>query len=317
VVTNAHVASGARFTGRLKVRFSDGTERPARLLAYDPHHDLAVARIEGEVPVPPLPLGDSDAVKVGQTVLAFGSPFGLDGTLTQGIVSARRDLAAIGSGQVRGVIQTDAPINPGNSGGPLVNARGEVVGVNTAILSRGGGSNGIGFAVPVGYVRELLAEVKREQARRAARRRDAESRPPVAPDAAPAREAPWLGVQGANFRGLGYHGVRVSRVVPGSPAAEAGLLGAGDRPPSFIRQLGIPWTGHIILAIDSRPVRSMRELQAVLADHVPGDDAVVTVTVGPGIVTGETVVKLAPRPERYRKKQRPFPRRSRRIPRLP
>ncbi|MGD8860791.1 MAG: trypsin-like peptidase domain-containing protein [Myxococcales bacterium] len=322
VVTNAHVASGARFTGRLKIRFSDGSERAARLVAYDPHHDLAVARIEGEVPVPPLPLGDSDAVKVGQTVLAFGSPFGLDGTLTQGIVSARRDLAAIGSGQVRGVIQTDAPINPGNSGGPLVNGRGEVVGVNTAILSRGGGSNGIGFAVPVSYVRELLAEVKRELARLQAEetRVGARAKPRAAAPkagAGAAQDPPWLGVQGANFRGLGYHGVRVSRVIPGSPAADAGLLGAADRPPRFIRQLGIPWTGHIILAIDSHPVRSMRELQAVLADHAPGDDAVVTVTVGPGIVTGETVVKLGPRPEAFRKKARPVPKRSRRIRRLP
>ena len=148
VVTNAHVASGARWSGRLRVRFGDGGMRPAVLIAYDAVHDLAVAQVDGDVRVRPLVLGDSDDVRVGQSVLAFGSPFGLEGTLTQGIVSARRDVGAIGQGEVRNVIQTDAPINPGNSGGPLVDAKGEVVGINTAILSRSGASNGIGFAVP-------------------------------------------------------------------------------------------------------------------------------------------------------------------------
>src|SRR5690606_18565225 len=120
--------------------------------------------VRGEVPARPLPLGDSSQVAVGQTVLAFGSPFGLDGTLTQGIVSALRDVppgSALGGGRVRRLIQTDAPINPGNSGGPLVSSRGEVIGVNTAILSRTGGSHGIGFAIPSSYVSELLDEVRR------------------------------------------------------------------------------------------------------------------------------------------------------------
>jgi S1-C subfamily serine protease len=194
VVTNAHVASGARLSGRLAVRLSDGSQREAELLAYDAQHDLAVARVEGKVPAP-LELGESGQVQVGQSVLAFGSPFGLEGTLTQGIVSAIRDVSAIGNGKVQGVIQTDAPINPGNSGGPLVDARGKVIGVNTAILSRGGGSNGIGFAVPASYVRELLDELRKylQQGGRQARqpgpraepeRADAQLQPP------PFREAP-------------------------------------------------------------------------------------------------------------------------------
>jgi S1-C subfamily serine protease len=247
-------------------------------------------------------------VKVGQSVLAFGSPFGLDGTLTQGIVSARRDLSPIGAGDLRGVIQTDAPINPGNSGGPLVNGKGEVIGINTAILSRSGASNGIGFAVPVNYVKELLAAIDRELqgsvAQRAGGEAEAEAgRKPAEAgkiDAKPAgkRGTVWLGVYGDNFRGLGYRGVRVARVMPNSPADRAGLLGAEDAPPPFIEQLGIPWTGHIILAVDSRPVRSMDELKAILSRHQPGEQALVTVTVGPGIVTGETVIELEAAPAR-------------------
>jgi S1-C subfamily serine protease len=299
VVTNAHVASGARFSGRLRVRFGDGTTRAAVLIAYDAVHDLAVAQVDGDVRVRPLVLGDSDDVRVGQSVLAFGSPYGLDGTLTQGIVSARRDVGAIGQGEVRNVIQTDAPINPGNSGGPLVDAKGDVVGINTAILSRSGASNGIGFAVPSVYVKQLLADLEHELAQ--AGREDSSTKPNrVMPDAhgsGSAKQLPiWLGVYGDDFRARGYRGVRVARVVPGSPAARAGLLGAADPAPPFIEQLGIPWTGHIILAVDSRPVRSMAELQKLIARHRPGEQALITVTVGPGAVTGETIVDLESQP---------------------
>ncbi len=300
VVTNAHVASGARFSGRLRVRFGDGEMRQGVLLAYDAEHDLAVIEVQGEARAKPLPLGDSDDVRVGQSVLAFGSPYGLEGTLTQGIVSARRDVGAIGDGAVRNVIQTDAPINPGNSGGPLVNARGEVVGINTAILSRSGASAGIGFAVPSAYVKELLARMEQAlgQARtEAAQGARAGEREPA--DAAPrAHERVWLGVQGDDFRARGYRGVRVIKVAPTSPAARAGLLGARDRPPAFISQLGIPWTGHIILALDSHPVHNMADLQKLLARHQPGEQSLITVTVGPGVVTGETIVELEAPPAR-------------------
>jgi S1-C subfamily serine protease len=299
VVTNAHVASGARYSGRLRVRFGDGDTRPSTLLAYDAEHDLAVIEVQGELRVRPLPLGDSDDVRVGQTVLAFGSPYGLDGTLTQGIVSARRDVGAIGNGAVRNVIQTDAPINPGNSGGPLVNAKGEVVGINTAILSRSGASNGIGFAVPSAYVKELLARM--EQALGQARREAAD--PARAALAQPAKgshsnQRVWLGVEGDDFRARGYRGVRVIKVAPTSPAARAGLLGAHDSPPPFISQLGIPWTGHIILALDAHPVHNMADLQKLLAHHQPGEQSLITVTVGPGVVTGETIVELEAPPAR-------------------
>ncbi|HMI90012.1 MAG TPA: trypsin-like serine protease, partial [Polyangiales bacterium] len=189
-------------------------------------------------------------------------------------------------------------INPGNSGGPLVNAKGEVIGINTAIVSRSGSSAGIGFAVPISYVKELLAAIERElhgeQRAATAGGREAAAREHAA--RAAKGTAVWLGVLGRDFKGHGYLGVRVERVSPQSPAAAAGLLGAADPAPPFIEQLGVPWTGHIILAVDARPVRNMKELQRVLAQHRPGEQAVVTVTVGPGILTGETVVELAAPP---------------------
>jgi S1-C subfamily serine protease len=327
IVTNAHVASGARWSGRLRVRFSDGSLRAATLIAYDAQHDLAVVRLAsadteapprstgaiarteatprsaGAVPrtetrVRPLPLGDSDDVRVGQTVLAFGSPFGLEGTLTQGIVSARRDVGAIGNGAVRSVIQTDAPINPGNSGGPLVNAKGEVIGINTAIVSRSGASSGIGFAVPSSYVKALLDEMERALGKAEHGELAARDGNPKPGQVARTTDRVWLGVNGEDFRARGYRGVRVIKVVPQSPAERAGLLGAADAPPPFIEQLGIPWTGHIILAIDSHPVHSMAELAKLLARHLPGEQALVTVTVGPGVVTGETIVDLGVPPPR-------------------
>jgi S1-C subfamily serine protease len=309
ILTNAHVAEGGRWGGGLLVRFSSGTRLPARVLAFDPAHDLAVLQVEGTVPARPLDLGNSDAVQVGQTVLAFGSPFGLDGTLTQGIVSARRDLPAMG-GQVRGLIQTDATINPGNSGGPLVNAQGEVIGVNTAILSRSGGSQGIGFAVPVSYVTELLANVRaggRGAAGRGQGGAPAEGGNPSAqaqgPDASglgTLRNAVWLGIVGEDFQAAGFAGVRVQRVLPGSPAQAAGILGAADPAPDYVRQLGIPWTGHVILGLDGQPIRTMAELTSALGSRQPGTRAVVSVTVGPGVLSGETVVKLAATPREYR-----------------
>jgi len=327
ILTNAHVAEGGRWGGGLVVRFSSGTQAQARVISFDPSHDLAVLQVQGTVPARPLELGDSDAVQVGQAVLAFGSPFGLDGTLTQGIVSARRDLPAMG-GQLRGLIQTDATINPGNSGGPLVNSRGEVIGVTTAILSRSGGSQGIGFAVPASYVRDLLTSVRAEVAAGGVRGQGAvagatQSMPggarnpaqnvPSPPSSAGVRGPVWLGVFGEDFRAGGYAGVRVQQVIPGSPAQAAGVLGASDPAPLYVRQLGIPWTGHLILGVDGQPVRSMEELTSLLATRQPGERAVLSVTVGPGVLSGETTVKLtappaeaaAPRPRTRVRAPRP------------
>ncbi len=306
VVTNAHVVQLFR-RAPVVVELGDGQRRRARILAIDPDHDLAVLEAEGPLTARPLPLGDPASVRVGQTVLAFGSPFGLSGTLTQGIVSARRDLPG---SPIRGVIQTDAPINPGNSGGPLANARGEVVGVNTAILSRSGGSHGIGFAVPVTYVEELLREVRARIAR--GEREPAAAQPSPAQrsaEAAPSRGGHggqggqdraelgpvWIGVVGSDFEGQGG-GVQVQQVVPGGPAAEAGLRGAQDAPPALIRRLGIPWTGHVIVAVDGRRIGGMVDLKRALLRRQPGQRATLAVTVAGGAVTGEATVLLVSPP---------------------
>ena len=155
ILTNAHVIEGAR---RITVTLSDGSRWPARVMGADVSIDLAVIKIDApksELAV--VPLGRSDGLKVGQKVLAIGNPFGLEGTLTEGIISSLgRSLRARDGRVIEGVIQTDAAINPGNSGGPLLNRRGELIGVNTAIFTPSGGSVGIGFAIPVDTVRRVL-----------------------------------------------------------------------------------------------------------------------------------------------------------------
>ena len=152
IVTNNHVVEGA---DNIKVRLANDKEYDAKVVGRDENTDLALIRIEDVKDLAPLPLGDSDALKVGTWVVAVGSPFGLEQTVTAGIVSAKGRI--IGSGPYDDFIQTDASINPGNSGGPLVNLKGEVVGINTAIIASG---QGIGFAIPINMVREVVAQLK-------------------------------------------------------------------------------------------------------------------------------------------------------------
>jgi S1-C subfamily serine protease len=205
---------------------------------------------------------------------------------------------------VRGLIQTDATINPGNSGGPLANGRGQVIGINTAILSRTGGSQGIGFAVPSNYVRDFLSRVEGELAER---QRLAQQAGPDTPDpsagtpqaaqaAEQVRTPVWLGILGDDVEARGFRGVRVRRALPGGPAAEAGVRGLADPPPDFVRRMGMPWTGHIILAVDGQRVQSMADLQRILGGMRPGHEARLTLTVGTGRARGEALVELQPPP---------------------
>ncbi|MCA2217247.1 S1C family serine protease [Jidongwangia harbinensis] len=156
IVTNSHVVAAAGSGGRISVVGSDGRRLTAEVVGRDPNSDIAVLRVEASTALQPLRAADPNATRVGEPVLAVGSPLGLTGTVTAGIISALDRQVRLG-GQVRQTaVQTDASINPGNSGGPLVNARGEVVGVNTAIATlEGGGSIGIGFAIPVERARQV------------------------------------------------------------------------------------------------------------------------------------------------------------------
>jgi putative serine protease PepD len=154
ILTNAHVIAGAR---SIQVAFSDGTTVPATLLGSNTGADLAVIRVSvAASTLHPLTLGSSASVRVGDSVYAIGSPFGLSGSLSEGIVS---NLAQTGAGNLTGLIQTDAAINPGNSGGPLVNAQGQVIGVNNSIESPVDGNVGVGFAIPIDQVKQVLPSI--------------------------------------------------------------------------------------------------------------------------------------------------------------
>jgi serine protease Do len=203
VVTNVHVI---REAAEIVVRLADQSEYRARIVGTDPKTDIALLKIDA-ANLPAIPFGDSDRLEVGEPVMAIGNPFGLEQTVTTGIVSAKERF--IGSGPYDDFIQTDASVNPGNSGGPLIDARGAVVGINTAIFSESGGSVGIGFAIPVNLAKQVLPQL---------RERGAVSRgylgvavTPVTPDVARSLGLP------------GRRGALVAEVVPRSPAAAAGI----------------------------------------------------------------------------------------------
>jgi S1-C subfamily serine protease len=184
-----------------------------------------------------------------------------------------------------------------------VDRRGRVIGVNTAILSRTGGSHGIGFAVPSNYVGELLANT-REQRRTDPRpavgtgqQGNQQSGQQGTQGTQPQGAGPaFLGVRGRDFVGGGFVGVQIDTVEAGSPAQHAGLLGVRDNPPELVARLGIPWTGHIITAIDGRPIRSGAELEQAIRAHAPGEAVEVTVTVGPGLLNGTRRISLSAAP---------------------
>lgn len=206
VVTNNHVIEGA---SDIKIALADGREFESTVVLKDERIDLAVLKIKGDVKFSTLPLGDSDAVQVGDLVLAIGNPFGVGQTVTSGIVSA---LARnqVRSGDFGFFIQTDAAINPGNSGGGLVNMNGELIGINTAIFSRGGGSNGVGFAIPANLVKTFVASAEHGNA--------TFDRPFIGAtfDAVTSEVAEALGLDRAR-------GALISRVQAGSPAEKAGM----------------------------------------------------------------------------------------------
>ncbi|MBN1830863.1 MAG: DegQ family serine endoprotease [Deltaproteobacteria bacterium] len=241
ILTNNHVVEQ---TDEIKVMLSNGTEYDAEIVGRDPKTDLALIRIEAEEDLKPLPLGDSEELEVGDWVLAIGNPFGLDHTLTVGVVSAK-GRTSVGITDYEDFIQTDAAINPGNSGGPLINLKGEAIGINSAIFSQSGGYMGIGFAIPINMAKDLLPQLKKGKVIRG-----------------------WLGVmiQGItpglkeSFGLKEEIGALVSEVTPGGPAEEAGIK-----------------EGDVIVSFDGREIQEMSDLPMIVASTPVGK--IVTVEV--------------------------------------
>ena len=269
IVTNNHVVAGA---SGARVRLSDGRDADARLVGTSPAHDLAVLRIEVPNPPAPVRIGSSHDLRVGQVALAIGNPFGLDWTLTTGIVSAidRSLPTEDGRGLIEHLIQTDAAVNPGNSGGPLLDSAGRLIGVNTMIFSPSGASAGVGFAVPVDTVNRVV--------------------PQLISTGKYAR--PTLGIEVDEQLNqlmtsrLGVRGVAVLGVDPGSAAAAAGLRGAR------IQDDGTIVPGDIILAVDGTPVDSVARLLNRLDERDVGDTVELSVLRG-GQTTAVRVALLA------------------------
>jgi S1-C subfamily serine protease len=256
ILTNNHVIAD---DSRIEVTLSDQSRYRATLLSRDPYNDLALIRITPKKKLLPLQLGDSDQAQVGQKVLAIGNPFGLEGTLTTGIVSSLgRTIRGENEQTLEGLIQTDAAINPGNSGGPLLDSHGLVLGVNTAILGSGG-NIGIGFAMPINRARPMLEDYQNGRKRP----RMGVSAVYVAGDYAEALELPTGG------------GLLIQEVAPGSAAEHAGLRGG-----SRVAQIGnaqLMVGGDFIVSIDGRPVDREDAITRALARKRSGDPIELTV----------------------------------------
>jgi len=251
IITNYHVIQGA---DRATVTFADQATYPAKLVGAAPEKDLAVLRIEAkDMDLQPIPVGASDNLRVGQSVFAIGNPFGLDQTLTTGIISALgREIESVGKVPIRDVIQTDAAINPGNSGGPLLDSRGELIGVNTAIFSPSGAYAGVGFSIPshvVDWVVPDLIEFGKIN-------------------------RPTLGVELASpqvMRRMGMEGILILEIIKGGAAEKSGL-----RPTQRMRNGSIV-LGDVITAINGEKVDNRGELILILEKYKPGEEVSVSI----------------------------------------
>ena len=273
ILTNNHVVSDSR---RVEVTLADGTKLAATVVGSDPQSDLAIIKVQ-TVPerLQPAALGDSNSLRVGQMAVAIGNPFGLERSLTVGVVSAVGRVRPSGAGRrsIPNMVQTDAAINPGNSGGPLLNTLGEVIGINTQIQTSAGvrGNMGVGFAVPVNTARRVL------------------------PDLMAGRKVqhPWLGISGqavsedlaSEYSLASKEGVLVAEALADGPAARAGLRGGGRRDPP---------SGDIIVSIDGRPVKAVEDIVAYLDQRGVGDRISVTIVRGDEVQTVEVVLGAWP-----------------------
>jgi S1-C subfamily serine protease len=276
VLTNAHVVGDA---GSVTVKFGDGDALPAEVLGVDDSTDIAVLAVDpADVDADPLPLGDSDSVEVGDGAIAIGNPYGLDRTVTSGIISAlQRQISAPDGFTISDVIQTDAAINPGNSGGPLIDADGRVIGINSQIATGSGGSGsvGIGFAVPINTAKDVAAQII---------------------DGGSVEHA-YLGIAGADLTGElakvlnldADEGVLVQKVTADGPADIAGIE-AGDATVA-VEGAEVKAGGDVITAVDGDPVSGMEDLIAAVN---------VTMTVVRDGAGDEVTVELGDRPDSAR-----------------
>ncbi len=254
ILTNNHVVPGAN---RITVILADGTQAVGTVVGTDSSTDLAVVKVDLPAgKIVPVPLGDSDQVRPGDTAIAIGAPFGLEHSVTAGIISAVNRNWGKASGRLRGLLQTDAPVNPGNSGGPLLNAAGEVIGINNAIEGPVRGSVGVGFAIPINTAKQLIPQLSQGKT----------------------VEHPWMGISGVaitadvagQFNLTVKEGVLVMEVIADSPAAKAGLQG----PPSLDAQA--PVAGDIITKVDGKDVKTVQEIASYLDTKRVGDKITVT-----------------------------------------
>ena len=278
ILTNAHVIEGA---SRVSVQFEDNKTVEAKVEGKDTSTDIALLKVDKKgLDLKPLELGNSKTVQVGDPTIAIGNPFGLDRTLTTGVVSAlQRKISAPNGYSISNVIQTDAAINPGNSGGPLIDATGRVIGINSQIATggSGGGNVGIGFAVPVNTAKQIVPQLK---------------------DSGSVKRA-YLGITGQTIdRSLDRlnlsttSGVLVQTVQPGSPAAKAGLRG-GDAS-ATLDGSELRLGGDVIKKIDGTNVRTMDQVVSTVGSKKPGET--VTIEYLRGGKTKTAQVKLAQRP---------------------
>jgi S1-C subfamily serine protease len=276
ILTNAHVVEGAK---NVEVQLGNGDPQSAEIVGTDPSTDVALLKVDNTDGVSPLPLGESDEVQVGDPVVAIGNPFGLDRTVTSGIVSAlQRQIQAPNGFSISDVIQTDAPINPGNSGGPLIDGDGKVIGINSQIESQSGGNEGVGFAVPIKTAIDVVNQLQ----------------------SGGEIQHAYLGISGADItpevaRALNLpvdQGVLVEQVLGNGPADDAGIKGPTGE--ATVAGQTIPSGGEIITKIDGKAVTGMDDLISVVNEHMPGDE--ITLTIWSNGQQKDVTVKLGDRP---------------------
>jgi S1-C subfamily serine protease len=257
ILTNYHVIADAR---QVEVTLHNSRKYKATVVGTDPAHDLAVIQIKAPELIPAV-LGDSRNLQVGQKVYAIGNPFGLAGTMTRGIVSSIRPVHEPNGAYIDEAIQTDAAINPGNSGGPLMNWRGEVIGINTMILSNVQQNSGIGFAIPINAAKAVLNDLM--TLGRVRRPALGVRTIPISPELADELSLPV------------DYGVLIIQVTPGGSASQAGLRGGTE--PAYLGNFAIKIGGDLIVAIDNQKVQDEDDLAQMMNNHRAGDTVKVTV----------------------------------------